>query len=696
MNNLVLLLNGFAAKAAKRADFLAAAVVIAIVLMLVLPMPIWLVDILIALNLCMAGLMVVVSMYMPGPTAFATFPAVLLLTTLFRLALEVSTTRLILLEADAGHIVETFGNFVVGGNLVVGLVIFMILTVVQFIVITKGSERVSEVAARFTLDAMPGKQMSIDSDLRANLLTNEEAKHKRAELSKESQLHGAMDGAMKFVKGDAIAGIFIVAVNLIGGISIGVLQKNMVAAEAMKVYSILTIGDALIAQIPALLISLAAGMITTRVANDNQKPDEEPTNIGQDIVGELFSQPKALVTASAIMLLFGLIPGMPTFIFVILSTGLAIGGAVGMLRPKALADLQHRMDEDERHDVKVIDLTTFAATKPFLVRMYKKMEGTPEAELINIAVRVMRNGVLQRKGIPDLQIIDFEFHESVPEGRIHFLMAEVPLVDSEIRLGWAATVESVDRLQELGFEAFEEALQGTRRRRVWVKADNLDKLKATGIRFEIWQNVFAIDIEMEMMRNCQMFLGVHEVQRFQRWADRRFPELGKELGRSVPLPRLTEIIQRLAREGVAMRNVRLILEIVLDWVPKERDPDIIADYVRIGLKRQLCHEAARDGLIEVVLLAPELEDQLRSAIRQTSQGTYLDLNPDIEQTMLDRLAEVVGTGGTPAYLPVLVTAADIRRSVRKMIEDEFFSLKVFSFPELTQHSRIQPIGMVEF
>ena len=695
MHEIVLQLNAFAEKVAKRAELFAAALVIAIVLMLVLPMPVWLLDILIALNLCVAGLMVVVSMYMPGPTAFSTFPAVLLLTTLFRLALEVSTTRQILLEANAGHIVETFGNFVVGGNLVVGLVVFLILTVVQFIVITKGSERVSEVAARFTLDAMPGKQMSIDSDLRAGLLTAEEAKHKRSELSKESQLHGAMDGAMKFVKGDAIAGIFIVAVNLIGGISIGVLQNNLAAVDAMHLYSVLTIGDALIAQIPALLISLTAGMITTRVADDNRKSGEQPSNIGQDIVSELFSEPKALATASVIMLLFGFIPGMPTLVFLILAATLATAGAVGLLKPKALLEQQRRANASESENARIVDLTTFAATKTFIVRMPLALKETPAAEAITIAVRVMRNCILEKRGIPDLQVIDFEFRSAIPDGRIHFLMSEVPLIDVEIRSGWASAVESVARLEELGFIAQEDTLSGTRRRRTWVQAEDPSKLREAGVIYEMWEAVFAADVEVEMMRNCQMFVGVHEVQRFTRWAERRYPELGKELGRSLPLPRLAEVIQRLARERVSIRNARLILETILEWAAKERDPDVLADYVRLALKRQLCHEAARDGLIEVLLLAPELEDQLRNGIRQTSQGNYLDISPEVQQALLDRLGELVGTGGTAAALPVLVTAADIRRSVRKLIEEEFFSVSVFAFSELTQHSRIQPVGMIE-
>ncbi|CDG82293.1 type III secretion system export apparatus subunit SctV [Janthinobacterium agaricidamnosum] len=694
MNSFVMTLNQMGQKIARRAELIAAAVVIAIVFMLVLPLPLWLLDVLIAINLCVAGLMVVVSMYMAGPTAFSTFPTVLLMTTLFRLALEVATTRLILLEGSAGHIVETFGNFVVGGNLVVGLVIFVILTVVQFIVITKGSERVSEVAARFSLDAMPGKQMSIDSDLRAGILTADDAKKKRALLGMESQLHGAMDGAMKFVKGDAIAGIFIVAVNLVGGISIGVIQHGLTVSGAVQVYSILSIGDALIAQIPALLISLAAGMITTRVSKGGNNKDEEESNIGQDIAAELFSEPKALLTAAALMVMFGCIPGMPTLVFLGLALVLGASGVVGLMKPSADAELQRQAVESEKNNAKIVDLTTFTATRPFSVRMPPSLRDSQAADTLISAVRVMRNLMIDNKGIPDLQPISFEFHPSVPEGRVHFLMADVPLIDSPLRTGWAATTESLDRILEMGFVGSEDELNGTRRRRVWVKVD-VAGLQAAGVKYMAWEQVFSADVEVEMLRNCQMFVGVHEVQRFTNWADRRYPELGKEIAKSVTLSRLTAVVQRLTREGVSLRNARQLLETTLEWAPKENDPDIIADHVRLAFKRQLCHEVARDGLIEVVLLSPELEDQLRSSLRESNQGSYLELDPEIEQSFLDRLGELSGTGGTPAAPPVLVTAADLRRSVRNLIEDEFFSVPVFAFSELTQHTRAHPIGMIE-
>jgi type III secretion protein V len=702
---LVLQLNAFAEKASKHAEYVAASVVIGIVFMLVLPMPTWLLDILIAINLCASGLIVVVSMYMSGPTAFSTFPAVLLLTTLFRLAISVSTTRLILLEGDAGHIVETFGNFVVGGNIVVGLVVFLILTVVQFLVITKGSERVSEVTARFTLDAMPGKQMSIDSDLRANLITADEAKKKRSELNRESQLHGAMDGAMKFVKGDAIAGIFIVAVNLIGGITIGAMQRGMTAAEAVQQYSVLSIGDALIAQIPALLISLAAGMITTRVSDDEDEEEKAKPgakavkkaakNIGQSMINQLFKEPKALITAGAIMLVFGLIPGMPWPAFLALAVGLGSAGGIGIWAPKImLKNMKDKADADAAIP-KFEDASNFRSTRPMQLVLPKILEGTKKAETISIAVRTMRNRIMQGKGIPDLPLIDIIFDAELPDNTVQFRMVEVPLITSEIRLEWASTSESLEKIEDLQLEYFVENLEGSRRRRLWIKVGDEEILKEAGLAWEPWVEVFASDIETELLRNCQMFLGIQEATRFQRWADAFLPELGKELAKSVNLTRLAEVLQRLSREGVSLRNVRLILESLHTWSQKERDPDLILDHVRFALRRQLCHHMSRDGLIQVVLLSPEVEETLRSAIRSSTLGEYLELDQQYEQQLLDNLADLTGSYGTAKNTPVIVTTADIRRQMRKLIEDEFFSMPVFSFTELSQHYKVQPIGMLE-
>ncbi|BBP67649.1 hypothetical protein PHLH5_51900 [Pseudomonas sp. Cab53] len=357
---MIALLNKVAGAAVRRIEVAGAFVVLGIVFMLILPLPTSVVDALIAVNICISCLLIVLSLYLPRPLAFSSFPAVLLLTTLFRLALSVATTRLILLQGDAGHIVQAFGNFVVGGNLAVGLVIFLILTVVNFLVITKGSERVAEVAARFTLDALPGKQMSIDSDLRANLIDVNEARRRREELNKESQLFGAMDGAMKFVKGDAIAGLVIVVINLIGGFSVGMMQHDMGASESMHLYSVLTIGDGLIAQIPALLISLTAGMIITRVSPEGQPAG---SSVGKEIASQLTAEPKAWVIASVGMLGFAALPGMPTLVFIVIAL---ITGTAGIVQLYARARQARQGDQAPTvlSPSRTVQKTCAASTRP--------------------------------------------------------------------------------------------------------------------------------------------------------------------------------------------------------------------------------------------------------------------------------------------------------------------------------------------
>ncbi|MCI4179915.1 flagellar biosynthesis protein FlhA, partial [Dickeya dianthicola] len=394
---LIVWLNRFAMSAMQRSEVVGAVIVMAIVFMMIIPLPTGLIDVLIAFNICISSLLIVLAMYLPKPLAFSTFPAVLLLTTMFRLALSISTTRQILLQQDAGHVVEAFGNFVVGGNLAVGLVIFMILTVVNFLVITKGSERVAEVAARFTLDAMPGKQMSIDSDLRAGLIDAQQARQRRENLAKESQLFGAMDGAMKFVKGDAIASLVIVFINMIGGFAIGVLQNGMAAGDAMHIYSVLTIGDGLIAQIPALLISLTAGMIITRVSADGQKTDN---NIGREIAEQLTSQPKAWIISSVGMLGFALLPGMPTLVFLIISL-VSLGSGLFQLWRVKQSGLQDALLADDSLPAEqngYQDLRRFNPTRAYLLQFHTVWQGAAAAAVLVQDIRRLRNRLVYHFG----------------------------------------------------------------------------------------------------------------------------------------------------------------------------------------------------------------------------------------------------------------------------------------------------------
>ncbi|WP_209436742.1 FHIPEP family type III secretion protein, partial [Pseudomonas gingeri] len=423
MDHLINLLNQVALAAMRRSEIVGAFVVLAIVFMMITPLPTGLVDVLIAINICISCLLIMLAMHLPRPLAFSTFPSVLLITTMFRLALSISTTRLILLNQDAGHIVEAFGQFVVGGNLAVGMVIFMILTVVNFLVITKGSERVAEVGARFTLDAMPGKQMSIDSDLRANLISVHEARRRRSELGKESQLFGAMDGAMKFVNGDAIASLIIVAINMIGGIAIGVVQHGMSAGDAVQLYTVLTIGDGLIAQIPALLISVTSGMIITRVSN-NDTPGVE-ANIGREIAEQITSQPKAWIIASVAMLGFAALPGMPTAVFVIIALICGCGGMLQLQRARPKATQAQPIFVAPENNGKE-DLRTFIPSRQFLLQFHPQQNAAQIEELVS-EIRQRRNRLVVQYGLT-LPSFIIETAEHLEPDEFRFSVYEVPLL----------------------------------------------------------------------------------------------------------------------------------------------------------------------------------------------------------------------------------------------------------------------------
>jgi type III secretion protein V len=436
---------------AQRADLVLALLIVATIFMMILPLPTLLVDTLIALNMGIAAILLMVSMYLPNPLAFSSFPTVLLVTTLFRLALSISTTRLVLLDGYAGEIINTFGNFVIGGNLVVGLVVFMILTIVQFIVITKGAERVAEVGARFSLDAMPGKQMSIDGDMRAGVIDQDEARRRREIVQKESQLYGAMDGAMKFVKGDAIAGLIIVGVNLLGGMTIGVLQKGLTASEAIKVYSLLTIGDGLIGQIPALFISITAGIIVTRVSAEGGS-----SNIGQDIGTQIMAHPRALLIGAGILMLLGVVPGMPTAIFAIIAFSVALLGYTLHRGAREVVDqktgkvttVPAMAAAGEKPKARAEPTDDFAPTVPLLMDVASPLQTTFSAEVLNEELLKVRRALYFDLGVP-FPGIQLRFNDRLPTETYAILLAEVPVSQGRLRPGYLLVREDPDNLKAL-------------------------------------------------------------------------------------------------------------------------------------------------------------------------------------------------------------------------------------------------------
>lgn len=680
MDRIINLLNQIALAAMRRSEVVGAFVVIAIVFMMITPLPTGLVDVLIAINICISCLLIMLAMHLPRPLAFSTFPAVLLLTTMFRLALSISTTRLILLDQDAGHIVEAFGQFVVGGNLAVGMVIFLILTVVNFLVITKGSERVAEVGARFTLDAMPGKQMSIDSDLRANLISVQEARRRRSELGKESQLFGAMDGAMKFVNGDAIASLIIVAINMIGGISIGVVQHGMTAGDALQLYTVLTIGDGLIAQIPALLISVTCGMIITRVPNDNGAE----ANIGREIAEQITSQPKAWIIAAVAMLGFAALPGMPTAVFIVIAIICGTGGLLQLHRAKpqgeqaALVAVSPEMNGRE-------DLRTFLPSRQFVLQFHPGQNAVQIEALVS-EIRQRRNRLVVQYGLTLPSFIIEHVDELQPD-EFRFSVYEVPVLKATFTQSHVAV--DVRASQASSQSAVQGLLERQEGQWTWLPADDPQLLD---LHLERVDSMTLIVERMERaLQSCgPQFIGLQETKAILVWLESEQPELAQEMQRVLPLARFSAVLQRLASECVPLRSMRVIAETLVEHGQHEREVAALADYVRIALKSQIYHQyCGTEGLL-VWVLTPESEGILRDGLRQTQTETFFALDNETSQLLLQQLQIAFPLRTTEQA--VLLVAQDLRSPLRTLLQEEFYHVPVLSFAEISSAAQVRVLG----
>lgn len=682
-----------------RNDLVLAFFLVAVIFMMILPLPTWLVDALIGINMTISAILLMVAMYLPSPLAFSSFPSVLLVTTLFRLGISIATTRLILLQGDAGHIIFTFGNFVVGGNLVVGLVVFLILTIVQFVVITKGAERVAEVAARFSLDAMPGKQMSIDGDMRAGTIDMEEAKRRRGIVEKESQLYGAMDGAMKFVKGDAIAGLIIVAVNLLGGIVIGTMQRGMTAADAAKTYSVLTIGDGLIAQIPALFIAICAGMIVTRVQSG-----DGPSNVGKDIGQQVMAQPRALMIAAAVALGMGLIPGMPLPVFLTLAVVIGTIGFVIMRGTRRVVDektgevteVPAMQPAGEKPKKKTADGSEeFAPTVPLLMDVAAGLQQAFDADVLNDELLKIRRALYFDLGVP-FPGIQLRFNEGLPPESYNILLSEVPVSQGRLRPGYLLVRESVANLSALQIAYDEDRKFLPHIPTLWVDGALREPLSRAGIPFMDPSQVLTYHLAFVLKKYSADFIGIQETRFLLSAMEGRFPDLVKESTRVLPIQKIAEILQRLVSEDISVRNLRAILESLIEWGQKEKDSVLLTEYVRSTLKRHISYKySSGQNILPAYLLAPSIEDTVRGAVRQTSAGSYLSLDPAVSKRLVENIKKTVGDIGGNAQRPVLLTSMDIRRYLRKMIEQDLYDLPVLSYQELTQEINIQPLARID-
>ncbi|RYF75606.1 MAG: EscV/YscV/HrcV family type III secretion system export apparatus protein, partial [Comamonadaceae bacterium] len=578
---------------------------------------------------------------------------------------------------------------------------FLILTIVQFVVITKGSERVAEVGARFSLDAMPGKQMSIDGDMRAGVIDMDEARRRRGLVEKESQLYGSMDGAMKFVKGDAIAGLIIVAVNLLGGILIGTMQRGMPLGKAVEVYSILTIGDGLIAQIPALFISICAGMIVTRVTG----ADGAVSNVGKDIGTQLLAQPKALLIGTAVMVGFGLIPGMPTLTFLALAVVIGTVGYTMLRGERKLvdsktgrvttvtaieADAQARAPSAPNEDNE-----GFSLTVPLMVDVNASLEKAFSADLLNDELVKIRRALYFDLGIvfPGIQL---RYNSRLPAETYSILLAEVPVSQGRLRPGQLLVRETPENLTALSvpFESDRKFLPNLPT--IWTSAELKESLTRAGIAFMEPTQVLSYHIAFVLKKYASDFIGIQETRALITNLEQRFPELAKELQRVLPIHKIAEILQRLASEEVSIRNLRAVGEALIEWGQKEKDSVLLTEYVRMALKRHISHKhSSGQNILPAYLLAPSVEDSVRGAIRQTSAGSYLALDPQLSKALVESIKRTVGDLSASMQRPVLLTSMDIRRYMRKMIEQELYELPVISYQELTTDINIQPLARIE-
>ncbi|MBA2727179.1 MAG: type III secretion system export apparatus subunit SctV [Parachlamydiaceae bacterium] len=737
MNFLKRILDGITARLggersferiSRSSDLFLAFLIMSILAMIILPVNPVIIDYLIALNLTISVALLMVALYIPSAVHLSIFPSLLLITTLYRLGVNIASTRQILLHAHAGDIIFQFGNFVVGGNMVVGGVIFLIITLVNFIVITKGAERVAEVAARFTLDAMPGKQMSIDADMRAGILDQNQARDKRLGIQKESQLYGAMDGAMKFVKGDAIAGIVITLINVMGGIIIGMTLNGMSAAESARMYSLLSIGDGLVSQIPALLISITAGLVTTRVSSENTA-----SNLGSEISGQLLKQPKALIISAGILMMMAALPGFPKAPFLILSCALGLigyalwsteqiegpgagtavpggaggtggmgsgGGSIASAADTAAGGPSIDTGIKGHRVITGGGIDSYALTLPVILEAGKGLSGEIQKAVkgqsfVDQMIPRMRQALYADLGVrfpgvhvrTDSPILDKD------EYSIH--LNEVPVVRGKILDGHVLTNESEENLKRynLPFTSYKNSLGMPS---LWVEDKHKELLDKAGIRYWSFLEVIILHLSYFFRHYANEFVGIQEIKAMLEFVEKSFPDLIKEVTRLIPLQKMTDIFKRLIQEQVSIKDLRTILEALSEWAQSEKDTVLLTEYVRSSLKRYISYKYSQgQSVLSVYILDPEIEDMVRGAIKQTSAGSYLALDPDAVQLILQSVRNTVAPPPPGGQAPVLLTAIDVRRFVRKLIEMEFTDISVVSYQEIVPEIRIQPLGRIQ-
>ncbi|OOE01098.1 flagellar biosynthesis protein FlhA [Anoxybacillus kestanbolensis] len=664
--------------------------VVLIVAMLIIPLPSWLLSVLIIMNISLALLVLLTSMNMREPLQFSIFPSLLLLLTLFRLGLNVSTTRSILSKGEAGGVVETFGTFVIGGNVVVGFVVFLILIIIQFVVITKGAERVSEVAARFTLDAMPGKQMSIDADLNAGIISEQQARERREKIAQEADFYGAMDGASKFVKGDAIAGIIIVLINMLFGIVIGMVQQGMDIGEAARRYTLLTVGDGIVSQIPALLISTATGIVVTRAASDD--------NLGADIMRQLFAYPKMLyVTAGTIFLL-----GLFTPINDLLTIPIASLLALGAYQFTKQADAPEATTEETEEEIEMDQMkspesvVSLLSVDPiefeFGYGLIPLADANQGGDLLDRIVMIRRQLALELGiVIPVVRIRD-NIQLQPNEYRLKIKGNEVArgelLLDHYLAMSPGIDDDAIE-----GIDTVEPAFGLPAK---WISEEMKERAEMFGYTVVDPPSVVSTHITELLKAHAHELLGRQETKQLIDHVKESYPILVEEVTPNpLSVGDIQKVLANLLREKVSIRNLPVIFETLADFGRMTTDPDLLTEYVRQALARQITSQYVVEGQpLRVITLSGKVEKMIAEGVQQTEHGNYLALDPVVSQAIVEAIAMQIEQFPFQDQTPILLCSPAVRMYVRQLTERYFRHVPVLSYNELEANVEVQSVGVV--
>lgn len=670
--------------------------VLACLSMVTLPIPPTLLDMLFSFNISLSMVVLLVAIYAKKPLDFGSFPSVILLTTILRLALNVASTRVILLHgqdgtAAAGKVIEAFGNVVMGGSYTVGIIVFSILMIINFVVVTKGAGRISEVTARFTLDAMPGKQMAIDADLNAGLINQDQAKARRAEVTRESDFYGSMDGASKFVKGDAIAGLLILFINIIGGIIIGTTQYNLSFKDSAQIYTILTIGDGLVAQIPSLLLSVAAAIIVTRQTGTDK-------DMGQQVVSELFSEPKSLFIVAGILFTMGIVPGMPAFAFITLSSIAALLGFFVQKRKNAKAEMpddaelipneplpeQKELTWEDVSEVDVIGLEVGYR----LIPMVDKTQG---GELLS-RVKGVRKKLSQDLGflIPPVHIRD---NLDLGPNYYRIILMGVTFGEAEIQPDRELAINPGQVFGEVpGLRTKDPAfgLDAT-----WIAKQDNDKALGLGYTVVDCATVIATHLSQILANNCSSLLGQEEVQNILDIVAKSQPKLVNGLVPGmVNLGLLTKILQNLLHEGVPVRDMRTILETLVEYAPKSQDAEVLTAACRIGLRRLIIQDiVGGDLIIPVITLAPDLERVLHKSL-ETGGAEGVGIEPGLADRLQKSLYDATANQELAGEPAILLTSGILRQTLSRFVKNTIPGLRVLSYQEIPDDKQIKIVSVI--